>query len=79
MPDNSKRRNLHPQPGEKRRLLPYLSAELYRRLTSHCAANGQTQSAVVEAALNGQLAEAAKAGRWDIVANLLKELEARRR
>jgi hypothetical protein len=30
-------------------------------------------------ALASALAEAAKTGRWDIVANLLKELEARRR
>lgn len=53
MPDHSKGLTLRPQPGEKRRLLPYVSAELHRRLREYCAANGQSQSAVVEAALSG--------------------------
>jgi hypothetical protein len=48
----------HPQPGEKRRLLPYVSADLYSRLSEYCAAKGQTQSAVVEAALGDYLNEA---------------------
>ena len=38
----------------------------------------ELQSASIEIALAGALARAAAAGRWDIVAQLARELEARR-
>ena len=43
------------EPAERTRIHPYLGPEIYRRFVQHCRGKGETESAVVEAAVRQYL------------------------